>query len=145
MREAYMTGTNRNGTFILLAWSVAIAATLGALFIGEVMGQMPCTTCWYQRIAMFPLAVLLGVAAFRNDTTVWTYALPLSLAGLAIAGYHSLLIAGIIPAPIVPCQANGPSCSGDAMSVGGIPIPYMSATAFAAISLLLLPTVRKSP
>lgn len=138
-----MTGTDRNGTLILLAWSVAVASTLGALFIGEVMGQMPCTTCWYQRIAMFPLAVLLGVAAFRNDTHVWTYAMPLSLVGLALAAYHSLLIAGLIPAPIVPCQANGPSCSGDAMLVAGFPIPYMSAAAFAAISLLLLPTVRK--
>lgn len=140
-----MPGTGRNGTLIFLAWAVAVAATLGALFIGELMGQMPCTMCWYQRIAMFPLAVMLGVAVFRSDTTVWTYAVPLSLIGLAIAGYHSLLIAGFIPVPIVPCQATGPSCSGDAMSVGGIPIPYMSAAAFAAISVLLLPTVRKSP
>ncbi len=139
-----MLGTDRNGTLILLAWMVAIAATLGALFIGEVMGQMPCTMCWYQRIAMFPLALLLGVAAFRNDTTVWTYALPLSLIGWAIAGYHSLLIAGLIPAPIVPCQANGPSCSGDDMTVVGVPIPYMSIVAFTAIFLLLMPTVRKS-
>jgi disulfide bond formation protein DsbB len=120
-----------------------VTATLGALFIGEVMGQMPCTLCWYQRIAMFPLALLLGVGAFRSDRTVWRYALPLSLAGLALATYHSLLLAGLIPAPIVPCQANGPSCSGEAMLIFGVPIPYLSVAAFAAISLLLFPLARK--
>lgn len=104
---------------------------------------MPCTLCWYQRIAMFPLALVLGVGAFRSDRTVWQYALPLSLTGLAFGIYHSLLLLGVIPAPIVPCQANGPSCSGDAMLIGGIPIPYLSAAAFAAISLLLFPIVRK--
>lgn len=135
--------TDRNGALMLLAWSVALAATLGALFIGEVMGQMPCTLCWYQRIAMFPLTLLLGVASFRSDFGAWRYALPLSLIGLMLAGYHSLLYAGIIPAPIVPCQANGPSCSGDGMLIGGVHIPYLSAAAFAAICLLLLPIARK--
>ena len=47
---------------LFIAWLVALAATLGALFIGEIMGQVPCQLCWYQRIAMFPLALILGVA-----------------------------------------------------------------------------------
>jgi disulfide bond formation protein DsbB len=42
-----------------LAFLIALAATLGALLIGEVLGQMPCTLCWYQRIAMFPLVPIL--------------------------------------------------------------------------------------
>lgn len=138
-----MTAIDRNWTLLFAAWGVATAATLGALFIGEVMGQMPCTLCWYQRIAMFPLVVVLGVAAFRGDIGVWRYALPLSALGFAIAGYHSLLHSGAIAAPIAPCQANGPSCSGDGMLVLGIPIPYLSAAAFAAVALLLLPIVRK--
>ena len=100
---------DRNPTLMLLAWAVAMAATLGALFIGEVMGQMPCTLCWYQRIAMFPLALILGVAAYRHDADVWRYALPLAVAGLALAGYHSLQYSGLLPDPIIPCQAIGPS------------------------------------
>jgi disulfide bond formation protein DsbB len=142
-QEAAMVSKDRDRTLTLLAWCIAMAATLGALFIGEVMGQMPCTLCWYQRIAMFPLALLLGVAAFRDDGGIWLYALPISLIGLLIAGYHSLLLAGILPAPIVPCQADGPSCSGEAMLIAGVPIPYLSTAAFAAISILLLPTIRK--
>ena len=49
------------------AWVVALVSTLAALFIGEVMGMTPCQLCWYQRILMFPLAVILGMAAFGND------------------------------------------------------------------------------
>lgn len=139
-----MTSQNRNWTLLFVAWAVATAATLGALFIGEVMGQMPCTLCWYQRIAMFPLAVILGVATYRHDTGAWRYAIPIAVTGLALAGYHSLQYSGLLPAPIVPCQASGPSCSGEGMLILGIPIPYLSTMAFTAIAALLLPLSRKS-
>jgi disulfide bond formation protein DsbB len=129
---------------LLLAWVIAGVSTLGALFIGEVMGQMPCVLCWYQRIAMFPLAIVLGVGAYRGDPGTWRYALPLSIIGLLIAGYHSLMYSGAIPAPIQPCTATGPSCSGDGMQVAGIPIPYLSAAAFAGITLLITPFTRRS-
>lgn len=130
-------------TLLIAGWFIALVATLGALFIGEVMGQMPCTLCWYQRIAMFPLVVILGVGAFRGDMDTWRYALPLSSVGLVIAAYHSLQYAGLLPAPIVPCSASGPSCSGAGMLIMGIPIPYLSTAAFAGITLLLLPLARK--
>ncbi|WP_108462814.1 disulfide bond formation protein B [Devosia naphthalenivorans] len=138
-----MASHNPNSSWLILAWVVALAATLGALFIGEIMGQMPCVLCWYQRIAMFPLALVLGIAAMRGDKGIWIYALPVAGVGLAIATYHSLLYSGILPAPIQPCQANGPSCSGDGMLVLGIPIPFLSMASFAAIALLLLPLARK--
>jgi disulfide bond formation protein DsbB len=76
------------------AWAVALVSTFAALFIGEVMGMTPCQLCWYQRILMFPLAVILGMAAFGNDTRGAIYALPLALAGAAVAGYHTALVAG---------------------------------------------------
>ncbi|QYO75595.1 disulfide bond formation protein B [Devosia salina] len=132
----------RPWTMITLAWLVAIAATLGALFIGEVMGQIPCTLCWYQRIAMFPLVAILGTAAYRGDPSAWRYALPLGTIGLTIAAYHSLQYAGLLPPPIVPCQTTGPSCSSTGMLVLGIPIPYLSTAAFSGIVLLLLPLAR---
>ena len=62
---------------LLAAWTVALAATLGALFIGEVMGKAPCLLCRYQRTAMFPLALILGVACLRSDPEALAYALPL--------------------------------------------------------------------
>ena len=101
---------------------------------------MPCTLCWYQRIAMFPLVPILGLSLWRGDGMARAYALPLVLSGLALAAWHSGLYAGILPAPIVPCTENGPSCTGEAQMILGLPIPYLSAVAFAAIlACLLLP------
>lgn len=121
------------------AWFVSLAATLGALFIGEVLGQTPCVLCWYQRIAMFPLAWLLGVACLTNDHQVGRYALPLALIGAGIALWHSLLYAGIVKEALVPCQKNGPSCTDSAMlTFSGLPIPYLSFVCFAAIVLFVL-------
>ncbi len=73
---------------LVAAWVVALLSTLGALFISEIMGQAPCNLCWFQRAFMFPLAVVLGVAALLDDRGVWRYALPLAAIGLLIAVYH---------------------------------------------------------
>lgn len=127
------------------AWIVALVATLAALFIGEVMGKAPCTLCWYQRIAMFPLALILGVAALDGDRTGVRYGLPLALAGLAFAAWHSLLFAGVIPEAIKPCTRDGPSCSGPDMTLfGWLPIPYLALAAFAMIAALLTLSLRSN-
>ena len=124
---------------LFAAWLVAFGATLGALFIGEVLGQTPCTLCWYQRIAMFPLALVLGIACLNEDTTVRRYAVPLALAGGAVALWHPLLYVGLIEAPLVPCSANGPSCTGSSMTIFGvIPLPVISLASFALIVVLLV-------
>lgn len=123
---------------LFAAWVLALAATLGALFIGEVMGQEPCALCWYQRICMFPLALILAVAALRADTAVWRYALPLSISGGLLAAYHTAELAGLIPVALTPCTATGPSCSGASMKLLGIvPIPLLAFAAFITITTLL--------
>ncbi len=131
---------HENGLWNILfaAWIVALISTLGALFIGEVMEQTPCLLCWYQRIAMFPLAIILMIACFKYDLEIWYYALPLALAGGVIAAYHSLLYLGIIPKTIEPC-GQGPSCSSSDMTIfGHIPLPLLSLGAFLTIACLLL-------
>lgn len=131
---------NRGQTALTLAFLIALAASLGALFIGEVLGRMPCTLCWYQRIAMFPLVVVLGVAALRDDLSARLTAAPLALAGAALAAWHSGLYAGVIPQAIAPCTEDGPSCTdAAAQAVLGLPLPYLSLAAFAAILLCLVP------
>ncbi|SFD32473.1 disulfide bond formation protein DsbB [Bosea sp. CRIB-10] len=124
--------------YLFIAWIVAVAASLGALFIGEVVGQAPCSLCWHQRAFMFPLAILLAVASFRGDTGAWLYGLPLAVIGMAIAGFHSLLYAGLIPEGIQPCS-QGPSCaSADMTILGVLPLPYLSLAAFLAIAVALI-------
>ncbi len=131
-------------TLLLTAWLVAVIATAGALFIGEVMLMVPCQLCWYQRIAMFPLALILGIACFSEDRRGAVYALPLALAGTAIAAHHTLLVAGVIPKSWIPCGA-GVSCADQKLEIlNGVQIPWLSLIAFVAISLLLIQFLRKT-
>lgn len=130
--------TERIWQMLFLSWLVAFASTLGVLFIGEIMGQEPCVLCWYQRAFMFPLAVVLGVACYLSDPGVWRYALPLAIFGWAVAAYHTLLVAGVIPKPLEPC-GEGTSCTGDDMMIFSVvPIPLLSVGAFSALIVLLL-------
>jgi disulfide bond formation protein DsbB len=123
---------------LLSAWLLSVVATAGALFIGEVMGMEPCVLCWYQRIAMFPLAVILGMACYSEDPRGVVYALPLALGGAALAGYHTLLVAGLIPKLWIPCGA-GASCSEQKLEIlNGVQIPWLSLAAFVLISGSLL-------
>jgi len=135
------------GPWLLLlgAWAIALAATLGAIFIGEVMGQAPCLLCWYQRAFMFPLAVILAVAAYRSDTSAWRYALPVAAIGWLVAAYHMLIYAELLPKSIEPCAQGGPSCTDAAMTIlGTVPIPALSLGAFSTIILMLL-MIRREP
>ncbi len=76
-----------NGRWHLIfgAWLIALVAALAAVFIGEVMGYVPCVLCWYQRIAMFPLPLILGAALLSGDPGVVRYSLPLAAVGGFIA------------------------------------------------------------
>ena len=125
------------GTPLFLAWLVALAATAGALFLGEVMGKTPCVLCWYQRIAMFPLVLVLGVGLFDGDARSARYALPLAWAGWSLALYHCLVFWGVISEALSPCR-QGVSCADAELQVAGfVPIPLLSLVAFSAILVLL--------
>ena len=120
-------------------------ATASALFIGEVMMMVPCQLCWYQRIFMFPLAIVLGMACFSDDRRGAVYALPLAVGGLLMAAYHTLLIAGLVPKSWIPCSA-GVSCADQKLEIlNGIQIPWLSLVAFFAITLLLTLFLRRTP
>ena len=127
------------------AWLVALAATLSVLFIGEVLGQMPCLLCWYQRAFMFPLTVVLGLGLWWQDARIGRYGVVLSLGGGAVALWHMGLYLGLIPEPIQPCTATGPSCTDGNQLILGIPIPLLSLVAFtltASLSALSLKETR---
>ena len=134
-----------NWMILLAAWLVAVVATASALFIGEVMMMVPCQLCWYQRIFMFPLAIVLGMACFSDDRRGAVYALPLALGGLLMAAYHTLLVAGLIPKSWIPCSA-GVSCADQKLEIlNGIQIPWLSLVAFFTITLLLTLFLRRTP
>ncbi|MCX7180874.1 MAG: disulfide bond formation protein B [Proteobacteria bacterium] len=127
-------------TLTFAAWLVATASTLGALFLGEVMGYTPCILCWYQRIAMFPLVLVLTAGLFPFDLRVVRYALPLALAGWGVALFHLALIAGWIPENIKPCQQGVPCSDLNAVWFGFVSIPLLSVASFSLIAGLLVAT-----
>ena len=133
-------GNSRHVTFwtpLFLAWLLALLATAGALFLGEVMGKAPCVLCWYQRIAMFPLVLVLGLGLFTSDARSVRYALPLAAVGWSIAAYHVLIFWGVVSKDLVPC-GKGPSCAdADVQMAGVVPIPLLSLAAFTGILVAL--------
>ena len=133
-------GEGPNTTFwtpLFLAWLLALLATAGALFLGEVMGKAPCVLCWYQRIAMFPLVLILGMGLFASDARSVRYALPLAGVGWSIAGYHLLVFWGVVSEGLVPCGKGSSCADADVQVAGAVPIPLLSLTAFSGIVVAL--------
>ncbi len=129
-------GNSRNAAFwtsLFLAWLLALLATAGALFLGEVMGKTPCVLCWYQRIAMFPLVLVLGMGLFASDARSVRYALPLGGVGWGIAAYHLLVFWGMVSEGLVPCGKGSSCADADVQVAGVVPIPLLSLAAFTGI------------
>jgi disulfide bond formation protein DsbB len=124
--------------FLYAAWVQALIATLGSLFFSEVMGFVPCTLCWYQRILMYPLVVVLTVGILLRDSKLRYYTLPLSILGLGIAVYHNLLHYGLIPEETFGTCSAGVSCTVRWFEwFGFISIPQLSLMAFLVITICM--------
>lgn len=130
---------------LYLAWVVALIATLGSLYFSEIQHFNPCILCWYQRICMYPLVLLLGIAAFRNDLGVRQYVLPMAVIGWLVALFQNLETWGIVPAPTA-CSIDAASSCSNIWPVWGLhadtlnkvlSIPMLSLIAFTLIILLL--------
>ena len=123
---------------LYLAWLVALVATVGSLYFSEVRHFVPCALCWFQRIFMYPLAILLGIASFKQDKGIVVYALPFTVLGGATAVYH--LLEQNVPGFAAPamCQV-GVACSGKYINwLGFISIPVLALTAFVLITAVLV-------
>lgn len=119
-----------------MAFWVALLATMGSLYFSEVAHFEPCRLCWYQRIAMYPLVVILGIAAVRRDAGVGIYAKALAAIGAVIALYHVAL--EWIPALDTGACATGPACSIIWFrTLGFISLPTLALVAFLFILTLL--------
>lgn len=131
-------------SLLFACWLLAASATAGSLFFSSVMELPPCLLCWYQRIALFPLVLILAVGLFPFDARAVRYALPLALAGWVVAGYHNLVYLGFIPQSLQPCS-QGVSCSDRNLDLFGfVSIPLLSLVGFSAIIALLLVLHRRS-
>ncbi len=131
------------GLLLYGAWFVSLIATLGSLYFSEIKGFIPCELCWYQRISMYPLVLILGIATFQNDLKAFRYVLPLSLLGGSISVLHYLeqKIPGF--GGFKPC-VNGVPCNTEYINwLGFITIPFLALIAFVFITAFMLLLARK--
>lgn len=127
---------------LLISWIAALIATLGSLYFSEVMHFIPCTLCWYQRIFMYPLAIMLGIAVYRNDLDIYKYVLPLSVIGMLVSGYHTLLQKLPFLQRFEMCTSGVP-CSKDYINwLGFITIPILAFIAFTIITISMVIVAR---
>lgn len=131
-------------TLVFGCWLIASAATLGALFFSEIMQLPPCVLCWYQRIFMFPLVLMLPVGLFPFDARVVRYALPLTAVGWLVALFQVLLVAGLIPQDLRPCTQGVPCSEVQIQWLGFIDIPLLSFVAFSIMNALLVAAYLRS-
>ena len=131
---------------VFACWLLATVSALGALFFSEVMELPPCTLCWYQRIFMFPLVILLPLGLFPFDPRVVRYALPLAAVGWAISVFQVLLVWGVIPESIQPCTKGVPCSEVQIEWLGFVNIPFLSFLAFTTmVALLVAAHTRSKP
>ncbi len=122
-----------------LTFAVAAVATLGSLYFSESAGYVPCRLCWFQRIAMYPIAVVALVALIRRDRAARWYILPLGTIGAAVSTYHVMIEWGWLN-DSESCALFGPSCADVWFeSFGFITLALMALAGF--VSIIVLNTV----
>ena len=121
---------------IWLAFAVAIVTTLGSLYLSEIAHFPPCPLCWYQRICMYPLFLMLLIAGLRRDREIYWYVLGPAIIGTGFAIYHSQLQA--FPDQAGPfCKLNDPCTARWVWEFGFVSIPFMSLAAFTFIITMM--------
>lgn len=123
--------------FYFMSWLVASIATMGSLYFSEVMKFPPCSMCWYQRIAMYPLVVVFLVGNLNQIKETRLFAMPIAVIGWLLALYHNLLHYEIVPESAAPCM-QGVSCSTVYVNwFGFLTIPMLSFIAFSVLLVLM--------
>ena len=123
-----------------LTFGVAAVAMCASLYYSEVAGFVPCQFCWYQRIAMYPLAVVGLVSALTHDERAYRYVIPIAVIGLLLSAYHYQM--QLFPAEATACVGGVP-CSARYVDVlGFVTIPFMAGLSFISILALQLGMIR---
>lgn len=122
------------------AFSVASASMLGSLYFSEVAHYVPCKLCWYQRIAMYSLAIVLLVAALRRDRSVVPYAVVLASVGAVVSTYH-YLVEWFPTLETNVCSVDVPCTTVWFRSFGFVTLAFMALTGFIAVITVLICTM----
>jgi disulfide bond formation protein DsbB len=125
------------GVALWLGWLVAAVTMAGSLYYSIGPPQfVPCELCWYQRICLYPMAVIMLVAALRRDRKVWMYTVPQLVIGAGIAIYHTQLQA--FPKQQSFCPTLTPCTTRYVWEFHFVSLPFMSLAASTFILTMVL-------
>ena len=124
-----------------LAWLVAAVTMAGSLYYSKVQGYVPCELCWYQRICLYPMVVILGIAAWRRDENIRIYAIPVLAISVVISTYHSWIQAYPPDTGTSFCTAAAPCTTRYVWEFGFVSLPFMALSA-AVFMITLLAVAR---
>jgi disulfide bond formation protein DsbB len=131
------TNPQQKNNWLFVAWAFSVIATLGSLYLSEVLGFVPCSLCWYQRIFMYPLTFILGIASAKDRPDALIYALPLAIVGGGVSAYHILLQE--MPHDSFVASCGPTSCAEDVLDAFGfLTVPMLAFAAFALIVFSLI-------
>lgn len=119
------------------AWTIVVFSLAISLYFSDVLGYIPCNLCWYARILMYPLAIIIGIGILRRERQWLWYAAPLVVAGWFLELYHSLLQWGIVAEPVFKCVSGVPCTTKYINYLGFVTIPFLGLLAFTGIGLAL--------
>lgn len=115
---------------LLSMWAVALVATAGSLYFSEIRGYLPCELCWIQRIFMYPLVIVIGIAYIQKNVRIALTVLVFSVIGGGISVYHYGIQKLAFLSETAPSCGQVP-CTGQYINyLGFITIPFLALTAF---------------
>lgn len=131
---------------LLGIFGLALIATLGSLYFSEIRGYEPCELCWYQRIIMYPIVVISGIAIYQKNARIALTTLVFSVIGVMTSGYHYAIQKIDFFGERAP-ECGLVSCTGEYINyLGFITIPFLALVAFSGIavmSIYLLKTIKE--
>lgn len=123
--------------YLYLAWTLASLLTLGSFYMNFIEHKEPCTLCWYERLCLFPLTIILGVALYQRFLGIFSYAIAFPIFGAAISGFHIALQE--IPSfhPFKVCSSAVSCALKESIGLGWVSPPMLACAGSIAIALLL--------
>jgi disulfide bond formation protein DsbB len=130
-----MEKSDKKVYLLLGQFIISVASIFGSLFFSEVMKFPPCNLCWYQRIFIYPIALIVLIGLYLKSEDTNKFLTPFISLGLLISIYHNLVYYKVILV-IVPCTESAPCTAQQLNYLGIITIPLLSLVAF--VTLLVL-------
>lgn len=126
---------------LIIQFLISLSAIFGSLFFSEILKFPPCDLCWYQRILMYPVALIILAGVYFKSSDTNKFIAPFAWLGLAVSIYHNLIYYKVIEV-IVPCSESAPCTAQQLNYLGFITIPLLSLVGFLTLVILNFLAIR---